>query len=135
MELWTVADAARCAVAELGPRRENLPGGWRCLLQLRDDYERARRGGGLPAGAALFGNEPPSTGDRQVDAALAALAEHLARRDGWPVPAWAFAEERYAQPWWFPAGVVSWHAMALVQSPLAFHKRGVFLTDGDLERV
>jgi len=51
------------------------------------------------------------------------------------VPAWALSEDRYAEPWWFPAGVVAWHAAAFVESPLAFRKRGVFLTEGALERV
>lgn len=75
---------------------------------------------------------PAGTGDVRVDAAL---AEHLARHDGWTPPMWAFDEIRYAKPWWFVSGVRSWHAAALVESPLAFRKRGVFLTESALERV
>jgi hypothetical protein len=71
----------------------------------------------------------------RVDAALAGLAEHLARHDGWTPPRWAFDEGRYATPWWFVSGVRSWHAAALVESPLAFRKRGVFLTESALDRV
>jgi hypothetical protein len=33
------------------------------------------------------------------------------------------------------SGLKSWHAMALVESPLDFRKRGVFLTSSALERV
>jgi hypothetical protein len=83
----------------------------------------------------LFAEAPSPTGDSRVDAALAGLAEHLARRDGWPPPKWTFEEARYAQPWWFVANVRSWHALAIQESPLAFRKRGVFLTASALERV
>lgn len=110
-------------------------GAFRCLLQLLDDYDRAVRHGGGNAGAALFRDAPPETGDSGVNAALAALAEHLARRDGWQPPSWAFDEDRYAEPWWFVSGLRSWHALAMVESPLAFRKRGVFLTSAALERA
>lgn len=104
-------------------------------MQLLDDYRRALRGGGVTGASRLFDEAPPRTGDVRVDAAFAALAEHLARHDGWAPPLWAFDESRQAKPWWFVSGVRSWHAMALVESPLAFRKRGVFLTASALERV
>jgi hypothetical protein len=104
-------------------------------MQLLDDYRRAQRRAGTPSAARLFDEPPPGTGDVRVDAALAGLAEHLARHDGWPPPLWAFDESRYAKPWWFVSGVKSWHATALVESPLAFRKRGVFLTHSALDRV
>jgi len=104
-------------------------------MQLLDDYRRAVRSDGVPVAARLFNDAPPTTGDVRVDAALAGLAEHLARHDGWTPPLWAFDESRQAKPWWFVSGVRSWHAMALVESPLAFRKRGVFLTASALDRV
>jgi hypothetical protein len=135
MTLWTATDAANCAAQALRDQPARRSSAFRCVLQLLDDYRRAIRGGGLPAGAALFQGAPPPTGDSGVDAAIAALAEHLARRDGWRPPAWSFDERRYAEPWWFVSGVRAWHAIALVESPLAFRKRGVFLTSSALERV
>jgi hypothetical protein len=131
--LWTVGEAARNAAAEL--TSGGLGGAYRCLMQLLDDYRRAVRGHGVAAGARLFEEPPPETGDVRVDAAFAALAEHLARHDGWTPPRWAFDESRQAKPWWFVSGVRAWHAMALVESPLAFRKRGVFLTASALDRV
>ena len=104
-------------------------------MQLLDDYRRSERSGGVAAAAELFEDVPPATGDVRVDAALAGLAEHLARHDGWVPPLWAFADSRYATPWWFVAGVRSWQPLALVESPLAFRKRGVFLTASALDRV
>jgi hypothetical protein len=135
MTFWTVNDAAVCAVQAIRDEPARRGGAFRCLLQLLDDYSRAVRHGGLSAGAALFQDAPPATGDSGVDAALAALAEHLARRDGWRPPSWTMDERRYAEPWWFVSGVRAWHATALVESPLAFRKRGVFLTSSALERV
>jgi hypothetical protein len=132
--LWTAADAARNAAAEIATDG-GLSGAYRCLMQLLDDYRRARQLGGIPAAARLFDEVPPGTGDVRVDAALAGLAEHLARHDDWTPPLWVFDESRYAKPWWFVSGVKSWHAAALVESPLAFRKRGVFLTASALDRV
>jgi hypothetical protein len=134
MVLWTAAEAARNAALELATDG-GLSGAYRCLMQLLDDYRRAQRRDGTSAAAPLFDESPPSTGDVRVDAALAGLAEHLARRDGWNPPLWAFDENRYAKPWWFVSGVRSWHAMALVESPLAFRRRGVFLTESALDRA
>jgi hypothetical protein len=134
MVLWTAAEAARNAADELRTGG-GLSGAYRCLMQLLDDYRRAQRSDGTSVAARLFDDPPAGTGDVRVDAALAGLAEHLARHDGWIPPLWAFDESRYAKPWWFVSGVRSWHAAALVESPLAFRKRGVFLTESALERV
>lgn len=134
MVLWTAAEAARHAAGEIAGTGA-LNGAFRCLLQLLDDYRRAERSGGPVAAARLFADPPQGTGDVRVDAALAGLAEHLARQDGWSPPAWAFDDSRYAEPWWFVSGVRAWHPAALVESPLAFRKRGVFLTRSALERV
>lgn len=135
MTLWTATDAAECAAQALRDQPARRHSAFRCVLQLLDDYTRAVRDGGPSTGPGLFQDAPPATGDSGVDAAIAALAEHLARRDGWRPPSWAFDERRYAEPWWFVSGVRAWHALALVESPLAFRKRGVFLTSSALERV
>ena len=43
--------------------------------------------------------------------------------------------ERIAKGWDAEGAHQAWHAIALVESPLAFRKRGVFLTSSALERV
>lgn len=122
--------AAQLLVADPG----DLAGVWRhAIVQLLSDYEGARRRG-EPA-ERLLAATPGHTGDSRIDAALAALAEHLARRDGWRTPTWASDPARYAEPWWFVAGVPALEATALQQSPLAFHKRGIFITEAGLRRV
>jgi hypothetical protein len=70
-----------------------------------------------------------------VDAAFAAMAEYLARRDGWTVPFRARLSEREAWPWWFVTGLRGVHARALVESPFSFRRRGVFITSGALDRA
>src|SRR5262245_48094716 len=55
-------------------------------------------------GASSGAKAPRSTGDPRVDAAHAAMAECLARRDGWVVPSWARLSGREAWPWWFVTG-------------------------------
>jgi hypothetical protein len=105
------------------------------VLQLLDDYCSVLRASGTAAAAAVFHAAPPLTGDDRVDAALAGLAEHVARRDGWEAPEWAFELERRAlHAWWVPQ-LPGLQVLALRDSPLAFRRRGVFLDPRSLERV
>jgi hypothetical protein len=73
---------------------------WRyCLVQLLDGYTSEARRAGAEQASRRFEEEPAATGSAEVDAGLAGLAEHLARRDGWSSPAWVRATGRCA-----PAG-------------------------------
>lgn len=132
-------DALRRAVAEAARRvsaSDPLKLVWRYpLLQLLDDYTSAVAQLGIEVGASVWADEPPRTGEPRVDAAFAAMAEHLARRDGWPVPAWASDPSRETPEWWFVTDLVGMHPTALVESPLSFRKRGVFITRDALLRV
>lgn len=76
------------------------------------------------AAEQIWMTAPTPTGDVRVDAALAALAEHLARRDGWRVPAWVREPAREAVPWWFVTELWGLHPRALVESPSSFRRRG-----------
>lgn len=115
---------------------ERLSRVWRyVVLQLLDDHDTALRHHGLDAARGIWTAEPPVTDEPRVDAALAALAEHLARRDGYPTPPWALDTFREAQEWWFVTDLVGLHPRALVESPLSFRKRGVFITAEALVRV
>lgn len=130
------ATVAQQEMTHAGDESRGLMNAWRfAVCQLIDDYQTVRKHDGLTAASRLFDTPPVSCGNARVDATLAALAEHIARRDGWPPPAWCFDEWRTTDRWWFVAGLRSLHAMALVQSPLAFRTRGVFICDGDLTRV
>ena len=109
---------------------------WRfCVLQLLDEYERDLARSGANVAAQRFADEPSRTSHDEVDAALAGLAEHLARKDGWQVPRWALDSSRYARRWWFVTPLRGMHATALQQSPSSFRTRGVFITSDALSRV
>jgi hypothetical protein len=131
----TVGDAAVVAsrmVAAGAPLKQV----WRfAVVQLLDDYLSVLRHDGRQAASLMWLTAPESVGDARVDAAFAALGEHLARRDGWPVPAWTRDTEREALPWWFVTDLRGLHPRALVESPSSFRRRGVFITRDALERV
>jgi hypothetical protein len=131
----SVSDAAAAARRMLA-NGESLGRVWRfALVQMLDDYESVLRHDGIDAAARMYVGAPRGTGNRQVNAAFAALAEHLARRDGWRVPDWTRDPAREAMPWWFVTELRGLHPTALVESPPSFRKRGVFITRGALERV
>jgi hypothetical protein len=83
----------------------------------------------------MWAQAPTPSGDTRVDAAFAAMAEYLGRRDGWAVPGWARDPRLEAFPWWFVTELRGLHPRALVESPSSFRRRGVFITRGALERV
>jgi len=131
----TADQAAGDAIAMLadGERLSRL---WRYIFaQMLDDYTSVLRHAGIPAAARMWASAPRSTGDIRVDAAFAAMAEYLARRDGWDVPSWARLPGREAWPWWFVTDLRGLHPRALVESPSSFRRRGVFITSGALDRA
>jgi hypothetical protein len=66
---------------------ERLSRLWRYVfVQMLDDYTSVLHHAGVQAAARMWASTPRSTGDIRVDAAFAAMAEYLARRDGWEVP-------------------------------------------------
>jgi hypothetical protein len=78
----TVDQAAGSAVAMLG-EGERLSKLWRYVfVQMLDDYTSVLRHAGVSTAARMWIDAPRRTGDTRVDAAFAAMAEYLARRDG-----------------------------------------------------
>ena len=83
----TAGQAAESAAAMLADG-EQLSRLWRYIFaQMFDDYTSVLRHAGVAAAARMWSDAPRGTGDTRVDAAFAAMAEYLARRDGWIVPA------------------------------------------------
>ena len=83
----------------------------------------------------LLNEQPSSTNDIRYDAFLAALAEHLAYHDGLAVPRWTQEGNRFLEQWWFPVTLPSVRTDALVHSPAAFRRRGIFIGTGALDHV
>jgi hypothetical protein len=79
----------------------------------------------------LLATEPPNTGDERWDVLLAAIAEHLAARDGRGAPDWS--EPRRLRRFWFPFNTPAARADAVVHAPAAFRRRGVFVSAHELE--
>jgi len=106
---------------------------WRhTVLQLLDCYESARAQGEDPSTAMAA--RPDPTGDVRIDAALAALVEHLASRDGWAIPEWVDEPGRYGGGW-LVSGLPGFRELAEVETPPAFRKHGVLITAGALARA
>jgi hypothetical protein len=68
------------------------------------------------------------------DAYLAALAEHLALSEGHRAPAWAEEADRFLNEPFFAGGLESLKATLLVESPLAFRRRLIFISANALSR-
>lgn len=131
----SVGEAAATA-RDLFAEGQPLSQVWRfAIVQLLDDYRSIARYQGISSASSLWQVPPPSTGDTRIDAAFAALAEYLARQDGWPVPIWARDTAREAIPWWFVTTLRGMHPRAMLESPPSFRRRGVFITSDALERV
>jgi len=77
--------------------------------------------------------EPPRL-DAIKDAYLAALAEHLALLDGDGAPAWTDQTNRFLNAPFFSGGLESLKATLLVESPLAFRRRLIFISADALSR-
>lgn len=136
MRAFETADQAAESAAAMLAAGARLSSLWRYVfVQMLDDYTSVLHHAGVSAAARMWSAAPRSTGDNRVDAAFAAMAEYLARRDRWPVPAWARLAKREAWPWWFVTDLRGLHPRALVESPSSFRRRGVFITSGALDRT
>lgn len=103
------------------------PDRWRLVAEFLEEY----RWEPIENRDQLLAGEPPSTSDERWDVLLAALAEHLAARDGRGAPAWS--EPRRLRRFWFPFNTPAARVDAVVHAPAAFRRRGVFVSAHELE--
>jgi hypothetical protein len=80
-------------------------------------------------------NAAPAALDAIHDAYLAAVAEHLALRFGLPVPRWTDEPGRFIVEPFFAGGLETLKAILLVESPLAFRRRQIFVSANALSRA
>ena len=102
---------------------------WRLVAEFLEEFRWEVPGLRL----ALLADEPGEIGDEHWDVFVAALAEHLAARDGRSGPAWS--ETRTLRRFWFPFNTRSARVDAVVNAPAAFRRRGVFVAARELEVV
>jgi len=100
---------------------------WRLVAEFLEEY----RWEPAEVRPALLRDEPDGTGDERWDVFLAALAEHLAARDGRGGPGWA--DTRSLGQFWFPFDTPAARVDAVVHAPAAFRRRGVFVAPQELE--
>jgi len=101
---------------------------WRFgILQTLDDYASVLRRGGPAFAAEVFADELPRIGSTRVDAAFAALADRLARCDGWAAPTWANGPSRRTDGW-YPAVPAIFRDDADRESADEFRQRGILIT-------
>src|SRR3954471_257002 len=105
----------------------------RCLANFLDGFYAS------PAASALK-PEPKclrgSVEEGEIkDAYLAAVAEELARKYKLPHPAWAYAEERKLHSPWFASDLQSLRAVLLLESPVGFRSRNLFVSETALSRA
>lgn len=118
----TMADLAQHLIRETDPKIR-----WKHFWEFLEEY----RWEPVEMQPRLFQDEPPSTGDKQWDALLAALSEHLAALLDLAPPEWS--RSRVLVTPWFPSSLPSKRMEALVWAPAAFRKHGVYLSARDLE--
>jgi hypothetical protein len=99
---------------------------WRLVAEFLEEY----RWEPLETRWGLLAVEPLGTGDERWDVFLAALAEHLAARDGRGASSWV--ESRSLRRLWFPFNTRAARVDALVHAPAAFRRRGVYVVAQEL---
>jgi hypothetical protein len=82
---------------------------------------------------AALAEEPALLGGVK-DAYIAAVAEHLARVDRRPIPGWTEKPERFLKEPFFAGGLESLKAILIVESPIAFRRRLIFVSANALSR-
>src|SRR5579862_6113844 len=96
---------------------------WLLLAEFLTEYGFEERG----ARCRLLRRRPRSTGSKQWDALLGALAEHLAFHDDAAIPPWVDDADRFLDRFWFPTNTAAARADAVVHAPASFRRRGVFV--------
>ncbi len=84
---------------------------------------------------ALVSTPPVATGQPETDAYLAAVTESLCREHGMLPPAWTEESVYFLPQPWFAGGMESLKAILLVESPVAFRRRNLFVSANALDRV
>jgi hypothetical protein len=105
----------------------------RCLANFLDDFYATPRADALRLG-------PPElkgiVEEGEVkDAYLAAVGEELARKYKLPHPAWVYEQGRVLHLPWFASDLQSIRAVLLLESPLGFRSRNLFVSENALSRA
>jgi hypothetical protein len=100
---------------------------WRLVVEFLKEYHQETAG----KRHRLLADAPEPVGGERWDVLFAGLPEHLAMRDGEGAPAWSAS--RGLRRFWFPFDAPGAQAQALVHTPAAFRRRGVFVADYEID--
>lgn len=106
----------------------------RCLADFLDEFYAAPTISALTDAPLLLAPTRGGLGCVQ-DAYLAATAEELARKFGFPCPVWTVSEGRSLHRPWFASPLAALRAVLLLESPPAFRARNLFVSENALSRV
>jgi hypothetical protein len=117
-------------IAEIAERAAAAPSGFdRSVREFLDAWQSLSREDRVRS----LAREPALLGPVQ-DAYLAALTEHLALSENIGVPEWTNGAGRFLRDPFFAGGIESLKAILLVESPLAFRRRLIFISANALSR-
>ncbi len=106
----------------------------RCLSNFLDEIKASPQAQALVEAPELLAARLGEPGQIQ-DAYLGATAQHLACANAWPVPAWAMADERKLHRPWFASKLAALRAVLILESPVAFRSRNLFVSENALSRA
>ena len=106
----------------------------RSLANFLDEFYAAPDAKALAAAPILLAPGLGYSGSVQ-DAYLAATAEERARSHQFPVPAWTVGEARKLHRPWFASSLAALRAVLLLESPVAFRSRNLFISENALTRA
>lgn len=84
---------------------------------------------------AAIAEKPVLVGNSHQDAFIGAVGEHLARRWGLQIPEWTHEPARFLKEPMFSSPAESMKALLLVESPVAFRRRMIFVEAEPLRRA
>jgi hypothetical protein len=112
---------------ETKERIEEEPQWWQIhLANFIDDFRRCKDPAALAA--------PFERNDEKIDAVLASTAESLCDEIGLDPPSWLSEVPACAEPY-FVSGMERLKAITIVESPLRFRMRKIFVLENFLSRV
>ncbi|OGT80504.1 MAG: hypothetical protein A3H91_12350 [Gammaproteobacteria bacterium RIFCSPLOWO2_02_FULL_61_13] len=105
-----------------------------CLANFLDEFYAAPGPSGL---AEMPGLLAPALGEagRVQDAYLAATAEELARAQGFSCPVWTAADTRRLHRPWFASPLAALRTVLIIESPVGFRARNLFVSGNALSRA
>ena len=125
------------SLAEVAQRiRQGVPSGF-AIREFLDEYHAAA----LAERPGFVEQRPdsvdlPDAWNTQVtDAYLSAVAEALSYYDGRPAPRWVFDSRFFLRDPWFASSIEGMKPLLLMESPVFFRRRNLFVSRNALSRT